>query len=290
VSIDEPMRAWRSRPVHTTARFASSIVHRRSQHFQTAVVDVGHGISMHTDLRSATGLGLFRYGLTAPELVLIERLLPAGATFIDAGAHIGTLALVAAQCVGPRGRVVAFEPAARAAEALAANARLNTFHWLEVHECGLAGSAGRRSFVELADDAAGFSGFAPPSELTGEVRFIDVTTLDDIVADDRVDFLKVDVEGSEAQVLASATRVLSTHRPHLLVEIEPDHLARQGSSTDEIDEILLRHGYTMWELSPIAKPRLRRLIRSVDRSVGVNIFATADPARVEEAGFELIGR
>ena len=64
------------------------------------------------DLRTALGLGLYRYGgVTAPELALLRDRLGPGDTFVDGGANVGLFTLVAAARVGPAGRVISFEPA-----------------------------------------------------------------------------------------------------------------------------------------------------------------------------------
>lgn len=281
-------RVWRRRPVTTAIRVAVSLVRRRSRRFQLTVVDVGHQVLMQADLTTALGLGLFRYGLNAPELVLLERLLGQGDTFIDAGAHVGTFALVAAQTVGPTGRVIAIEPAMPAAEALGVNLRLNSFECVELHAAALTDRVGRETFFVCDADDSGFSSFAPGVERVGTAQMTETTTLDDAFGGIQVDFIKLDVEGSEARVLAGGKNLLASSRPHLLIEIEPDHLIRQGSSPDDIDAFLFRHGYSLWELVAGSTTQLRRLLRSADRSASPNVFATvAPPFRLEEAGFRL---
>lgn len=286
-------QAWRERPVATAARVAESLVRRRSQHLRLPVVDVGHHVLMQTDLTTALGLELFRYGLRAPELILLERLLERGDTFVDGGAHVGTFTLVAARRVGPTGRVIAFEPASRITQVLRANVRMNAFECVEVQTCALVDLVGRQMFIEFTADAAGFNSFAPDVAV-GRISSrqpVDVTTLDKAFGGERIDFVKLDLEGSEVRALTGSEDILAKAQPHLLIEVEPAHLERQGSSTDEIDDILARHGYTMWELIPGSKTnQLRRLARSVDRSAGPNVFATVGLAQVEEAGFELVGR
>jgi FkbM family methyltransferase len=243
---------------------------------------------MHTDLRTANGLGLFRYGLHGAELDLIERILGAGDTFVDGGANVGTFTLVGARKVGPLGRVLAFEPGAKIAATLRANARLNELPWLEIHTCALGNFVGEQTFVEFGGDGAGLSSFAPAA--IGKESFsgtVEVTTLDRVLGSDEVAFVKLDLEGSEARALAGAEGVLANARPDLLIEVEPDHLARQGSSPGEIDAILISRGYTIFELIQDSTLQLRRLERSEERAMGPNVFATARAERLPGLGISI---
>jgi len=64
----------------------------------------------------------------------LRRTVGRGAVVWDVGANIGAFSLVAARAVGPNGRVVAVEPEAASAPAVAENARRNGIDWIDVHE------------------------------------------------------------------------------------------------------------------------------------------------------------
>ena len=61
----------------------------------------------------------------------------------------------------------------------------------------------------------------------------------------RVDFVKIDVEGAELQVLQGGREVIEAHRPTMLIEIEARHTARYGHSPEDVSGWLLKRGYTM---------------------------------------------
>jgi hypothetical protein len=63
---------------------------------------------------------------------------------------------------------------------------------------------------------------------------------------DNVDFVKIDVEGSETGVLAGARATLARHRPLLQLELEPEWLTRQNSSPEEVFRLLDAVGYVAW--------------------------------------------
>ena len=73
------------------------------------------------------------------------------------------------------------------------------------------------------------------------VAEVDAVPLDSIVGWN-VDFLKVDVEGSELHVLHGAERVLSGH-PLVTVELRPDNLAMAGLTCEDVDDYVRGMGY-----------------------------------------------
>ena len=61
--------------------------------------------------------------------------------------------------------------------------------------------------------------------------------LDDVVGEcamPRVDFIKVDIEGSELRMLVGAEHTLRRFRPPLLLEVSEDYLVRRGDSSGEL--------------------------------------------------------
>ena len=87
------------------------------------------------------------------------------------------------------------------------------------------------------------------AEFTGRIAVtVAVDTLDELCACEaisRLDFVKIDVEGAELQVLEGGQRVIETHQPVMLIEIEARHAARYRCSPDDITGWLSRRGYTM---------------------------------------------
>ena len=141
---------------------------------------------------------------------------------VDVGAHIGRYTLVAAQ----RGAtVVSIEPDSANFDILEANVRLNGFSSVFLKPMAVSDSNGPRAFYPSRDANRGTSslvrrrprGRAESAE--GEV--VDCKRLDDILEIQglqRIDWLKVDVEGHELEVLRGARESLSMTR-HLALEV-----------------------------------------------------------------------
>jgi FkbM family methyltransferase len=151
-------------------------------------------------------------------------------TFVDVGANVGTAAFAALGAGFER--VIAIEPVARTFRLLRANLALNG-----------AEDSVRPLRLALSDepgtmgmDVAAGSRKARLDPAGGEP--VEVARLDDVVEGD-VDFLLVDAEGHEVQVLSGGERVLSTGVP-LVVELNPKLLELAGR-TDELPGLLARH-------------------------------------------------
>lgn len=71
---------------------------------------------------------------------------------------------------------------------------------------------------------------------------------------DRVDFIKIDVQGAEALVIAGAREVLARYRPTLWVEVDDLALRRMGSDATSICEALIDAGYGIFRLKRGATP------------------------------------
>jgi hypothetical protein len=110
-----------------------------------------------------------------------------------------------------------------------------------VYEAALAEREGVADFIDLPE-APGFSSFAP--EQTGGRRIrVETVCLDDVVPDvEQVAFVKLDLEGGEVAALRGARRLLSAGVP-FLVEIEDEHLRRQGASAEELRGLFGTAGY-----------------------------------------------
>jgi len=177
---------------------------------------------------------------------LLKTLLAEGDTFIDIGANIGDWTLPAAKRVGPAGRVLAFEPVPRMAEALRKSAWANRFRQLRVFEMALSNRAGEADFSVEKENSGG-SRLGPMQNDPGRTfsgSRVKVATLDEVVGAEAltaVALVKIDVEGFEAEVLQGAARTLKELRPALYFEIghEPPDKRRI------IGELLIASGYEL---------------------------------------------
>ena len=172
-----------------------------------------------------------------------------GATALDLGAHIGLFSVLLARSVGPTGHVISFEPAPATAAVLRATVRCNHLGpVVSAREAALAGRRGEVELFETGDECSNASSVVRTDRTAASVR-VAATTLDDLVADERltVAVVKMDIEGAELDVLEGASALLSEQRPALAIEVHPRELATSGRDPREVFDVLVAHGYALTE-------------------------------------------
>jgi len=142
------------------------------------------------------------------------RTLDEGDLFIDVGAHLGWFSLLASSLIGPRGRVVAFEPSSLMRARLQSNVELNGSANVLVSNLALSNAKGTRRLHGGQTEHLGLltieSGFREIGDVAAET--VEVTTFDDWWVNNgrlQIDLMKVDVEGHEIAVMKGATEALS---------------------------------------------------------------------------------
>jgi FkbM family methyltransferase len=150
--------------------------------------------------------------------------LAAGGTAIDVGANLGQWTLPFARAVGPTGRVLALEPAPRNAASLAKTLAANALRHAEIVACALGDRDGAADFaMPLVTSSRSDTGTARVGPAFGgdEALSVAVRRLDTLIAErgfDRIDLVKIDVEGHERPVLDGAAAALARFRPALVIE------------------------------------------------------------------------
>ena len=217
------------------------------------------------------GRNIYVHGFSEPaEAKFISSLLKPGMVFVDVCANAGEYTLIAAQKVGPGGRVHSFEPSHRMFDELVYNVGLNGLQ----DRCTLNAVA----VVDSVGTAA-LSCYKPGAEVYGSLgtqnwagrpivghQLVNTVTLDAYLSANNVgdvDVIKLDVEGAELPVLRGAAGLLSQEPgPTLLVEMADLNTAGFGYKALEIWALLETCGYRVYALAeggralrPAVKPR-----------------------------------
>jgi FkbM family methyltransferase len=192
------------------------------------------------------------------ELAFVEQLLQPGMTVLDIGAHHGLYTLLASKRVGSQGKVFAFEPSPRERKALQMHLRINLCSNVTVQAHAVGNEDTESTLYVVENWAAGCNSLKPP-DVPAEISptRVHVVRLDDWLAEskiDRVDFIKLDVEGAELAVLVGARKFLERRpRPVILVEVQDIRTVPWGYAAREIINILEQLEYTCFQLSPQGK-------------------------------------
>ena len=148
-----------------------------------------------------------------------QRTIQPGAVVVDVGANVGLFSVLLGYQVWESGRVIAYEPVPRLLDLLRDNVAMN---WLadrvEIVPKAASAASGRRSFLAPRRFAMGGSLQPVEATLDADVRSSTVDRIEveteplDALAGrfERIDLVKIDVEGAEEQVLAGMEQLLST--------------------------------------------------------------------------------
>jgi FkbM family methyltransferase len=201
-------------------------------------------------LHSFKHRGYWFHGRTREQvsMELFARCLEPGDVVLEVGGHIGFVTQYFSNLVGPRGRVVVFEPGPNNLPYLHRN--VDGLANVTIVEAAAGADEGEAVLYveELTGQnnslVQGFTGLADNEKsagVSGHVAAVStpITVLDAHVPDSGVDLVKIDVEGFELEVLRGAERTLAVHRPVLMVEIQRNEA--------ELIDLAEGHGYEVFD-------------------------------------------
>ncbi len=227
-----------------------------------------HGqLLIHLDVQSWVERKILCKGYYEPWVSgFLARTLKPGHIALDIGANIGCHTLVMASSVGEKGRVLAFEPNPKMLTRLRANVRLNGFEQVDLFATALGNQSGSGSIFIPADTEhnQGVASMHRCNLASGSQEVsIAVQSLDDVVREkrlQRVDLIKMDVEGHEWEVLLGAKQTLERFRPILVFEFSHRQWRNAGFSPEQVEELLSEFGYQLYVMR-------EQFIMSIDHGV-----------------------
>lgn len=186
-----------------------------------------------------------------------------GMVAFDVGAHIGLYSLLLAKLVGPEGQVHAFEPESRNYRRLLANLAINSFDHVRANRLAVFSDSQMLQLNVFLNSVNAWHSLGHPSlpdpyhpghTLTpSEQQEVQGTSLDDYCASagiTEIDFLKVDVEGAELEVLQGAERLLQAGAiAAVLFEVSLPQVQAMGHQPAEIFALLQSFGFRSFPLS-----------------------------------------
>jgi FkbM family methyltransferase len=179
---------------------------------------------------------------------LLARNLSPGSVVVDAGANIGIYSRFLSSCVGPAGIVHSFEPDPENFARL--RTEVASLPNVRVNQLALSDRAGD-SLLYISEELNVDHRAYPTEGETRRTVSIRSTTLDDYFKPgERVDLIKMDLQGYELHALRGAKRVLQEN-PHmkLLLEFWPYGLKQAGAEWTDLVTTLERQGLVIRQFS-----------------------------------------
>ncbi|MEW6269510.1 MAG: FkbM family methyltransferase [Thermodesulfobacteriota bacterium] len=239
--------------------------------FEEEVV-AAHGCSLVIDRNDLVIGRAIRDGIYEPAAVsLVRRLVRPGQVVADVGANVGFFTILAARCVGPTGRVLAFEPIEHNRALLERSLALNELTNVALFPLALGERNGEAELIQWERRNSGSFHLLRDGRRWEGARYrVPVRRFDDVFRGERLDFVKIDVEGAEGLVLDGMQQAIERFRPTLLFEYSPAAIADISRRAGvELLEGLALLGYELFEIDEYLRGRGpkagRRLARAVRR-------------------------
>ncbi len=213
-------------------------------------------LKMNLDIHSYMGGCIYWAGLHhVNESIYLSKILKDDFVFLDVGANQGEFSLFASKYV-KSGRIIAFEPVQENFNRLTINLELNDIQNCESFKFGLSD---KNDFLPIyTDDSATEGGGINEglstlfrSETKGSFQEqIELKVFDEVFENEfkRIDFIKIDIEGSELFALKGMRNSLLKFKPEILLEINEDCFLAAGYSSKEILNFLFELNYIPFKL------------------------------------------
>lgn len=232
-------------------------------------------ILIRCDLKNFIEKQLFFQGMQRGDLGVyfyIKKNLTKEKVFLDIGAAIGTFSLIAAKLAK---KVIAFEPLSFHYNRLKQNIELNKFDNIETYQFALGDSC---RDVEICIPDSVNTGMSHIVSKTSEnnlmksnIQSIKMITLDYFVKKynvDRIDLIKMDVEGFELNILEGADKTIKKFKPEIIMEVNSSHLNRFGKKLENLFNLVHVYKYEMFLLQHDCKTYKLLPVNSTDKLFG----------------------
>ena len=202
-----------------------------------------NGINYHLDISNVVDHYLY-YGLNEDVYSSIQEEIKRAAVIFDIGANIGSTALYFAQ-LNPAAKVFAFEPDAATFKSAQKNILLNsTITNISLQNLALGAVSGNQKLYEVDSHNPGMNRILADADYP--FKIINVESLDSFINKHGIaiiDFIKIDVEGYEYEVLKGAITALTKYHPIILMELDDTYLKENNRSAKEVVALLTESGY-----------------------------------------------
>jgi FkbM family methyltransferase len=228
---------------------------------QRAIFELEDGSLFECALADSAGRILTVGSLERCEREFVRQALEPGDIFFDIGANLGLFTITAARRVGPAGHVYAFEPSPREVAFLQRNLELNHLRNVTIVNQALSDHAGTAQFALAADGGNNslMKNDHPQQQIVAW-QTVALTTLDSFAAAnsiDRIQLIKIDVEGGELSVLRGSNQVLQRACPPvILAEFCDVTAAGFGGSGRQLYDAFVSCGYQMFTFTTTSECEL----------------------------------
>lgn len=187
------------------------------------------------------------------EIKFMKGILGPGMVFFDIGANMGFYSLIGAKAVGINGHVHCFEPSPRMFGELQYNVNLNGFNNIRMNRAAFGEKVGTACLSRQERGKEVYGRITDIGKTEGNYDEVEVDTLDRYIENagvEKIDLIKIDVEGAELQVFKGARNILSKpDAPIIIFEMEERHARKFNYTCKEAVDFLRGLGYKIYSIT-----------------------------------------
>jgi len=242
------------------------------------------GINWDLDLKEGIDLSIYLLGGFEPNTITCYASeIKNGDVVIDIGANIGAHSLPMAKLVGSNGLVITFEPTEFAYQKQIKNISLNLdlLSRIKTNQTMLVGDSNANlpdlihsswPMESSADLDKGHLGRLKSTEGANAIsldQYIEENSIN------KINFIKLDVDGFELDVLNGGGKVIAKFRPKILLELAPYVFHNEPNKFNQFIKILTDKGYCFFELSSkkLLPSECEALLKIIPKNGSINVLA-----------------
>lgn len=213
-------------------------------------------------LDNQDSLGLSVFGVNDEKQGdLIKKIISKNWNVIDVGAHIGYYSMQYAKLVGDGGSVFSFEPSKETYKILVSNIKLNNFRNVFPENLIVSNKLKKVKFFLSGNP---LTNRIASKHVEGNYYYVQSIRLDDYFKDFKkpINFVKIDVEGAEFEVLQGMKTILKENQDiKLIIEFCPSHLEEYATQPSELLDFLINFGFTFYDIS--GQKRIKKISKEL---------------------------
>ena len=210
---------------------------------------------------------IFVNGIYDPNMVVVAKtFLPQNGVMIEAGANMGYFSMLVSKCLNPEGKIYALEPSKRDFLRLIDNVSINRLsRAISCHNLAVFDKIGTEKLTVACEERSALNTMGSAFSFKGvdkvEVADVMTITLDEFAKNERIerlDVLKLDVEGSELRALLGGKNLIEKFRPAIILGINRNALA----ASEKLPE-----GTPKKEKERLEKEKVSRIYKDIQQTL-----------------------
>lgn len=154
-------------------------------------------------------------------------------TVLDIGANIGSHSIVYCSQITELGKLYAIDPDPEHCLCL----KHNLPSWVDIMEIAISDTIGSIGYKQYSNTGCN------RCVLDNYDFIVQTTTIDECFTNEKIDFIKMDIEGYELKALVGAKHIIQTYRPYICLESNQSALQQAGTSQEELYRYISSIGY-----------------------------------------------